>query len=167
MGIVRQVLQQVEQFLRIGVGQRVDGYVVAARVVLAVDAVGCQDVEVTFLVEFGIHTFLGFHRHKHGVGLIIHGGMLHEMIEQRDGLRHVLAQSVEADGDIPATHLDVVVTCQFIELLLNLLSRERVCAEEFQILRSIMVAQVGLFAEVIAERQLEAAVLGVLDIHEG
>ena len=73
------------------------------------------------LVGLCIHTRLSLHAHKHRISLLIHLGVLHQVFQKSYSLRHILAESVQADRQATVAHLDIVITSQLIELLFDLL----------------------------------------------
>ena len=167
MLIGRQVLQQVEQLLRIGLLQFGNTQIMARGVIGTILGIACQEVEVRTLIQFVVHTALGLQCHKLCIGLIVHLGTFHQMLQKRQCLRHILTQSVQTHGDAAVAFLDVVVTCQSIELLLDLLSRQRVGTQIIQISTGITIAHISLSAEGIVERHLETTILAVVHIDIG
>ena len=151
MLILRQLLQQVEQLLRIGRTQLGGGQQVAPAVVGTVDTIVEKLIEAGALVELGISTSLVEQTHILVVCLLVGLGMLHQVLQQGQCLGHVLAQSVQRDIDDTFTHRDFVVAGQLIELLLHLLGSQLVSAQVVKIVGSIVVAHIGLLAKLIAE----------------
>ena len=97
------------------------------------------------------------------VGLRIHFSTLHEVLQESQGFTHILAESCQPNGDATAFYRQVVAARQLIELLLHLLGCQRVGANQFEIGGGIVVAGIHLVAEIIAEGELEASILCVLD----
>ena len=85
------------------------------------------------------------------------------MFQQFQGLRHILAKTRQPDGHIASFHRDIIAARQLIELLSNLLGRQRVGTYIIKVRGGIIITSIYLVAEVIAEGQLKAAVLLVLD----
>ena len=106
-----EVLQRVEQFLRVGLCQLLCCECMTIGVVGAVDAIVIEVLEVGLLVELIIHTSLLANGDILLIGIVIHLSMLHHMLEQSQRLRHVLVKTTEADGDAAITHADVIVAC--------------------------------------------------------
>ena len=167
MLVLAELGQQLEQLGRVLAEQLLGGEAVALAVILSVEAVLHQGREVALLVGLGVGLALGHQCHVVLPGLRVGLGMLHEVLKQGQGLGHVLGEAVQADADAAVAHVDVVVAGQLVELLLQLLVGEAVGAQVVEIFGSVGVADVGLVAKLIAEGELETAVLGVLDVDIG
>ena len=100
-------------------------------------------------------------------GIVVDLGVLQQVLEQHQCLRHILGQAIQRNTQLASADADAIVASQFVELLLQLLIRVLIGAEIVEILLGVRVAQVGLVAEVVVEAQREASVLGVLDVDVG
>ena len=122
--IVRQMVQQVEQLLRVGLCELFVGEGVAVGVVWSVEPVLQQILEVHLLVVLAVGPLLGrrgaIHHPCRGVDACI----VHQMVDECEGLRHILTEAVEADGDVACSDVDMVGAGQLVELLIELLGRE-------------------------------------------
>ena len=117
MLIVAQAVEQCQQVGRFRVCQLLHAHDVAHWVVGSVQCVVCQRIGVHVLVQFVVGSLLGQHADVLPVGVVVGFCMVHDVLQQRESLRHVLCQSVQTDGDGTLANVHAVVACQFVELL--------------------------------------------------
>ena len=161
---VTHAFQQVNEHLWISIFQLLCRHDIRIVVARTYGSIAIQTREVLALVLLGISTSFLDNRHQLVVSLLVGLRILHEVFQQSHRLGHVLTQTVEGDGDVFSTHIDVPVTAQLIELLLEVNGRQLVGTQILQVVGSDVVAVVGTLTKLIAVGQREQAVGVVLHI---
>ena len=167
MLIVAKTLHKVDQHLRISLLQLLGSHHITSAVTLTIDTIGKQSGEVATLVLLGILTILQHLLHHLLVGILVHLGMLQQILHQLKGGLHILTQTIEVDIGFIVTYTHVDITCQLIELLLQLRRTQLVSTQQVEVISSRTIAIVSTLSEVETVRELEEPVGVVLHIHQG
>ena len=167
MLVLVDVLQEVEQFLRIGFLQLLSRHIVAKGIVLAVHSVLPKHSEATALLRLLVLTVLQDEPYHLLVSILVNLRIVEQVFEQSECLGHILAETAETNGDGICIHADGIVASHLVELLLNLSRREFVRAEIVDVACCHVVAVVVFLTELIAELQVEEFVLLILLVDDG